>query len=61
MQFDIEDFYPSISKEILLKILTYAKTLLNISEEEINSIMHSRCPFYLVIHMSGNGKWRSRF
>ena len=61
MQFDIEDFYPSISKELLLKILTYAKTLLNISEEEINTIMHSRRLFYLVIHMSGNGKWRSRF
>ena len=42
MQFDIEEFYPSISKELLLKAITYAKTLVNISDEEINTIMHSR-------------------
>ena len=41
MQFDIEKFYPSISKELLLKAITYAKTLVNISDEEINTIMHS--------------------
>ena len=35
MQFDIEEFYPSISKELLLKALTYAETY-----EEINTIMH---------------------
>ena len=42
MQFDIEEFYPSISKELLLKAITYAKTLVNISDEEISTIMHSR-------------------
>ena len=42
MQFDIEEFYPSISKELLLKAITYAKTLVNFSDEEINTIMHSR-------------------
>ena len=42
MQFDIEEFYPSISKELLLKAKTYAKTLVNISDEDINTIMHSR-------------------
>ena len=42
MQFDIEKFYPSISKELLLKAITYAKTLVNISDEEINTITHSR-------------------
>ena len=42
MQFDIEKLYPSISKELLLKAITYAKTLVNISHEEINTIMHSR-------------------
>ena len=41
MQFDIE-FYPSSSKELLLKAITYAKTLVNISSEKINTIMHSR-------------------
>ena len=42
IQFDIEEFYPSISKELSLKAITYAKTLVNISDEEINTIMHSR-------------------
>ena len=41
IQFDIEEFYPSISKEHLLKAFTYAKTLINISDEVINTIMHS--------------------
>ena len=42
MQFGIEEFYPSISKELLMNVITYAKTLANISNEEINTIMHSR-------------------
>ena len=42
MQFDIEKFYASISKELLLKAITYAKTLVNISGEERNTITHSR-------------------
>ena len=33
MQFDTEEFYPLISKELLLKAITHAKTL-NISDEE---------------------------
>ena len=41
MQFDIEEFYPSVSKELLLEAITYAKALVNINEE-INTIMHSR-------------------
>ena len=41
MQFDIEEFYSSVSKELLLKAITYAKTLVNISDEEINTIIHS--------------------
>ena len=42
MQFDIEQFYHSISKELLLKAIKYAKTLVNISDEGINMIMHSK-------------------
>ena len=42
MQYNIEEFYSSILKEILLKAITYAKALVNISGEEINTIMHSR-------------------
>ena len=38
----MKNFYPSVSKELLLKVITYAKTLVNISDKEINSIMHSR-------------------
>ena len=42
MQFDIEEFCSLISKEFLLKAITYAETLVNISDEEINTIMFSR-------------------
>ena len=35
MQFDIEEFYPSISKELLLKAITYAKALVNISMKKL--------------------------
>ena len=42
MQFDIAEFCPLISKELLLGALTYAKTSMNFSDEEINTIMHSR-------------------
>ena len=42
MQFDIEEFYPSISKELLQKAINYASTFARISKEEINVIMHSR-------------------
>ena len=41
MQFDTEEFYLSISKELSLKALIHAKALTNISDEEINTIMHS--------------------
>ena len=42
MQFEIEEFYFSVSKQLLLKAFTYVKTFMNISEEEINTMMHSR-------------------
>ena len=42
MQFDIEEFYPSISKELLQKATNYASTSVRISNEKINLIMHSR-------------------
>ena len=38
----MKNFYPSVSKELLLKVITDAKTLVNISDKEINTIMHSR-------------------
>ena len=42
MQFDTEEFYLLISNKLLLKAITYAKALVNISDEEINTIMHPR-------------------
>ena len=38
----LKQFYPSVSKEHSLKAITYVKTVVNISDEEINTIMHPR-------------------
>ena len=40
--FDIADFYPSITKELLLKALNYARKFVTITEEDVNIIMHAR-------------------
>ena len=40
--FDIVDFYPSISDELLKLSLAYAKQHTTISEEDVEIIMHSR-------------------
>ena len=40
MQFDIEECYLSISKELLQKAISYASAFVRISNEEINVIMH---------------------
>ena len=42
MQFDIEEFYPSISKELLQKAINHASAFVRINNEEINVIMYSR-------------------
>ena len=42
MQFDIEEFYPQIFKDLLLKAIDYTKGFLNISDGETKIIMHSR-------------------
>ena len=39
MQLDSEELYPSILKELLLKALTYAKTLVIISDEKIKKLI----------------------
>ena len=41
MQYDIEEFYPSIS-ENLLKTIDYARSFVSISSEEEETIMHFR-------------------
>ena len=61
MQFDIEKFYPSISKVLLLEAITYAKTLVKIIDEEINTIMHSRKSLLFNNTYMDKEKWRSRF
>ena len=40
--FDIKDFYPSISKKLLTKAFNFAKTKVNINEENKNIIFHAR-------------------
>ena len=40
--FDIAEFYPSISKQLLLESFEYAKQIVKIEENEISIIMHAR-------------------
>ena len=41
-QFDIVDFYPSITENLLTKSIHYAKQFVQISEDDIDIIMHAR-------------------
>ena len=40
MQYDIKEFYPSISEDLLKKVLDHARTSVDISSEEEETIMH---------------------
>ena len=42
IKFDIADFYPSITEELLSKSLEYARTIKAIDEKFLKVIMHSR-------------------
>ena len=42
IQFDIVDFYPSISKELLEKSLTFANEFINISDDDKEIFMQCR-------------------
>ena len=42
IKFDICDFYPSISEELLLKAIEFARRFTRITEEDANIIMHAR-------------------
>ena len=42
MQYDIEEFYPSISEDLLEKSINYARTFVDISSNEEETIMHCR-------------------
>ena len=41
-KFDIVDFYPSISKDLVTNTINFATTITNISQKTIDTIMHSR-------------------
>ena len=56
IKFDIVDFYPSISKLLLVKCLRFARRHTNISDEEENIIMHA-CKSVL---FDKNGAWIKR-
>ena len=40
--FDIKDFYPTITKELLSKCLSFAETKVQITEDDKKIIYHSR-------------------
>ena len=42
VNFDVEHFYPHILEKLLTDTISYAKSLINITEEEYSIIMHSR-------------------
>ena len=42
IQFDIVEFYPSISEELLKKALDFGRKFTNISTEELQIIMHTK-------------------
>ena len=51
MQFDMHfhAVYPSISKDLLLKAIDYAKRFVNINDDETKTIMHSHLAHYTTI------------
>ena len=42
LKFDIEAFYPSITKELLQRAITFGRQYTSISEEEEETILHCR-------------------
>ena len=45
VQFDIVDFYPSISKDLFLKSINYAKTFTDISNDDTDILLHCKKSF----------------
>ena len=41
-KFDIVDFYPSISKDLVTNTINFATTITSIGQKTIDTIMHSR-------------------
>ena len=53
LQFDIESFYPSITKELVNQAINFAQQFTQITENDINIIMHARKTFLF----SSNEAW----
>ena len=51
MQFDIEGFYPSISKDLLLKAIDYTKVLLISPMAKQRPLSTQENLFFLVVQM----------
>ena len=47
VNFDVENFYPSISIDLFTDAISYAKTITNIDDDQLSIIMQSRNLFYL--------------
>ena len=47
MNFDVENFYPSISIDLFTDAISYAKTITNIDDDQLSIIMQSRKIYYL--------------
>ena len=56
IQFDIKDFYPSITEEILEKAISFAKSLIAIDDHKIRTIKH--CRKSLLLH--NNAAWEKK-
>ena len=56
IKFDIVDFYPSISEKLLMSCISYAKKFVDISEQEIEIILHTRKCFLF----DSDGAWVKR-
>ena len=60
MQFDIEEFYPSISKDLLLEAIDYTKGFVNISEDETIPLCTLENLFFPVVLMCGQKKMMTK-
>ena len=57
IQFDIESYYPSITEQLLLKSIQFAKKHTNISDIEIDMIIHAKRS---LLFTQGIGTWQKK-
>ena len=56
IQFDIVDFYPSISEELFIKAVDHARKFTDISESDYNILIHCKKSFLF----NGNSTWKKK-